>query len=315
LDAPALPRFGRRAHAVVALLLGVAAASAAAATWTSHHSSKWPFKLDNHDETVLAASRIAAASAAAATWTSHHSSKYPFKLDDDDETVLAASRTHLEELSAGERRKVEGKALAPVEGLSFCEATAQNKLDVMMYLIDHRADVNAKDETRNPTVEYPIMNCRRSGDHPYAARLLLAAKADPNVKNGFGWTALMMTSFENPGIEALKVMLAHGADVNLKTRDTALNDACWNCVPAIVKILLEAKADIELTGDSDWTPLQAAVATPNCYRNKDHTDIVKMLLDAGAKLDVISQEDFDRIMAEREEVQKLLLDAGWKPPY
>jgi len=35
LDAPAPPLFGRRALAVLALLLGLAAASAAAATWTS----------------------------------------------------------------------------------------------------------------------------------------------------------------------------------------------------------------------------------------------------------------------------------------
>ena len=241
-----------------------------------------------------------------------------FDLDASDEEVLLQCRKHLAAQSEAQRRSVAAEA----EKMSLCQATGANRLDVMMFLIEEKkVDVNAADESQNASEDYPIFHTRLKGvpELPHAAKLLLAAKANPNQENGFGWTPLMMNKMNSP-TGVIDVLIKGGADVNKKTRNTAIKDAAWNGANAVVKRLIEAKANLEMRGDSmrgdsHWTVLQAAVAASYCNADptgeKVHLDMVKSLLEAGAQISSLEADDIPRTS---DEMKKLLKAHGWAEP-
>ena len=240
----------------------------------------------------------------------------PFGLDASDEEVLSQCREYLAALSEAQRLSIAAEA----EKMSLCEATGANRLDLMMFLIEEKkVDVNAADNSQNASRDYPIFHTRLYGgtksDLPHAAKLLLAAKANPNQVNGFGWTPLMMNKMNSP-TGVVDVLIKGGADVNMKTRDTAIQDAAWNGATAVVKRLIEAKADLELRGDSNWTVLQSAVATscfgPRGARNpKVCLGMVKSLLEAGAQISSLTNDTTEK---SSNEMKKLLKALGWGEP-
>jgi len=242
----------------------------------------------------------------------------PFGLDASDEEVLSQCRKYLAALSEAQRLSIAAEA----EKMSLCEATGANRLDLMMFLIEEKkVDVNAADKSQNASRDYPIFHTRLDpkSDLPHAAKLLLAAKANPNQVNGFGWTPLMMNKMNSP-TGVVDVLIKGGADVNMKTRNTAIGDAAWNGATAVVKRLIEAKADLELRGDSNWTVLQSAVATSCCnagqYPNGQEVclDMTKSLLEAGAQISSINDGDFDIVKQTSEEMKGLLKAHGWVEP-
>jgi hypothetical protein len=136
--------------------------------------------------------------------------------------------------------------------------------------------------------------------------------------------------------EAVKSLLAKGADVNAKTRynQTPLMFAAEKGHLEIVRILIDAGADINATDNfyEAFTPLSASAA-------KGHADVVKLLLEKGARskeqalmfgaqagyasvvkiaLDLggLSQETLSAAlgMAKNNEVAETLKKAGAKPP-
>ena len=234
----------------------------------------------------------------------------PFSLDASDEEVLRQCRKYFSVLSQAQYNRVAADA----ETMTLCQATGSNRLDLMIFLIDEKGqDVNAKDAKENGSRDYPIFHCRngKKGDLPYAARLLLAAKADPNQANGFNWTAMMMNKCDS-STEVIDVLIKGGAGVNKKTRNTALVDAAWNGATAVVRRLLEAKADLDKCGDSSWTPVQAAVASS--YRNcgpERGFEITKLLLENDANLSCLSP---DYVMPASKEIRELLKAYGWAEP-
>ena len=246
----------------------------------------------------------------------------PFGLDASDEEVLSQCREYLAALSEAQRLSIAAEA----EKMSLCEATGANRLDVMLFLIEEKkVNVNAADSSQNASCDYPIFHTRQlESDLPHAARLLLAAKADPNQQNGFGWTPLMMNKMNSP-TGVVDVLIKGGADVNMKTRDTAIQDAAWNGATAVVKRLIEAKADLELRGDSNWTVLQSAVATscfgPGTSNPNVCLGMVKSLLEAGAQTSSLTNENFGQprvavpnAESSLNEMKKLLKAHGWGEP-
>lgn len=92
-------------------------------------------------------------------------------------------------------------------------------------------------------------------------------------------------------IDAVKLLLEHGADPNLAAgkgydHQYALHAAClkWGEVeePALVKMLVEAGANLSLEGGRFWTPLQAAAA--GCL---GEPSTMKYLIDQGANIHVV----------------------------
>lgn len=110
-----------------------------------------------------------------------------------------------------------------------------------------------------------------------------------NDKNDKGWTSLMIAcknSSTKSSIETVKLLLKHGAEVNIQDRIygfTALMFASEssNIDSSIdtVKVLLENGADINVQSTDGWTALMLA----SRYSNKDSSiETVKLLLEHGA---------------------------------
>lgn len=123
-------------------------------------------------------------------------------------------------------------------------------------------------------------------------RLLLEHGADANDADIFGMTPLIEAA-GNGSVKAIEMLLARGANVNAVSKTeinpsvkngaialgnfTALLVAAPASGPEVIKVLLDAGAKVDALDVRKMTPLMAAIAT-------DHADprVVKMLLDRGA---------------------------------
>lgn len=86
-------------------------------------------------------------------------------------------------------------------------------------------------------------------------KLLLGAKADANVKNQGGGTALYFAA-EKGYAEVMKLLLEQKTD--LVSRERALWIAASEGHTEIVKLLLEAKAGVNAQVKDGWTALMTA---------------------------------------------------------
>lgn len=155
-------------------------------------------------------------------------------------------------------------------------------------LIEKGADVNTRDEGGMSVLEQAA-----SANHIELVRLLLSKGANVNTADGIGATPLLAAAANGDrNAPLVKLLIAHGATVNVKTGDTTevvkngpiqlghltpLQLACGMGNYESVEALVKAGADINAKDVRDATPLVFAVAT-------DHANpkIVKLLLDRGA---------------------------------
>ena len=92
-------------------------------------------------------------------------------------------------------------------------------------------------------------------------RLLLAAGADPNVKEENGFTALMQ-AINTEASDIAKALLEMKVDINAKRTDgwTALHFAASRGSKEIVELLLARGADVNLVTADGQTPLRVAIS-------------------------------------------------------
>ncbi len=116
-------------------------------------------------------------------------------------------------------------------------------------------------------------------EDPECLKLMLAAGADCNAADKEGLTPLMNAA-QSGRPENIKILIQAGAKINAARKDgcTALMDSSENGKLDCVKILLGMGADwtaAEKYSKFKWTALHLAV-------NRDHGDVVRALIDAGA---------------------------------
>lgn len=154
--------------------------------------------------------------------------------------------------------------------------------DMIRLLIDHGADVNAV-RTDGWT---PLYTAAYHGQ-PDMIALLISKGANVRVGNS---EPLRIALSQNK-LEAAKVMLEHGADVN--GRDgagrTALELASGDDISA-VKLLIEKNAKVNLADNEGKTPLfEAAYA--------GRVDIAKLLISKGANVNARTKADMSILQA------------------
>jgi ankyrin repeat protein len=106
------------------------------------------------------------------------------------------------------------------QSTSLIEAVRNNDIKEVKSFIQHGADVNAyDDDSDNVLINAAIY---ASAD---CMKLLLMKKADPNLKNKYGQTPLMLCTHE---LRKMKLLFQYGADINAKSnsQNTALFVAC-----------------------------------------------------------------------------------------
>jgi ankyrin repeat protein len=85
----------------------------------------------------------------------------------------------------------------------------------------------------------------------------------------------------------IRVLIEAGADVNSQNEDgwTALMFAAtFNTTPEVIRMLIEAGADVEVRTEAGWTPLMSATITEN-------PEVIGMLIEAGADIEARSRLD------------------------
>jgi ankyrin repeat protein len=148
-------------------------------------------------------------------------------------------------------------------------AAVVSDLGTMRLLLDHGADTNAHNDAGATALMWSV------GDTNKLA-LLLQHDADVNAHTTSGETALLMAAnLAEPG-EAIRMLLAKGADAKYSNRGyTALMGAAEQGHLEPVRQLLANGADVKGTNSKGWTALHAAAMCGN-------PEVVRALLDAGA---------------------------------
>jgi ankyrin repeat protein len=151
-------------------------------------------------------------------------------------------------------------------------AIERRRFDILRLLIEHGADVNAKDEDG----ETMLHHTARDGDVE-TTRLLIERGADLEVhRNGVTPLASAVRRRET---DAVRVLVEAGADVNSKRVSDGYSVLHWACFRGnreIFQILIDAKAEVNVTDSKGMTSLDIAI-------DKGHDDIAELLRGYGAK--------------------------------
>lgn len=209
-------------------------------------------------------------------------------------------------------------------------ANREGSAEVIKVLLDHGA-------------ELPAINllgaAARSGDLR-VMRMLLEKGADPNDRNNLdgeapatekrvsirnarpsapqvfvpalnpGGTPLMYAALSG-NTEAIKLLLAKGADVNARNKlnRTALMFAALSADSGAVKLLLEKGAAVNLTNELGYTALMYAAASES-----QEPEVIKALLAKGAEIDAQAKDGETALKLAgrkgRTEIVRLLKQAG-----
>lgn len=176
-----------------------------------------------------------------------------------DEEIKAIQQ--LERIQANSPDLVNGRTrgMTPLH-----DAAIKGQLAVARFLLDYNADVNAR-------ISSPVANDGRDqqtalhlaaeAGHKAMAELLLERGALINSTDKYGRTALFLAVAN--GYQAVaRSLISHGADVQLPNFQSAaspLHIAAQSDNLAMVRLLLESKADINSADSSGMTPLMSAV--------------------------------------------------------
>lgn len=193
------------------------------------------------------------------------------------------------------------------------------KVEIFQLLIAAKADVNAKVKWRgtaltravergtDPSVvewllqaganvgETDLMEAINRRGKPETVKLLIAAKANVNAKEGSGTTALMKAADKGIHVEIFKLLITAKAAIN--TRDqygrTALIHAARNGAdPEVVRLLIAAKANLNVAEkhlEQGGHQAQAYGRTALMWAaDERNLEIARLLIEAGANVDLKS---------------------------
>jgi ankyrin repeat protein len=184
-------------------------------------------------------------------------------------------------------------------------ASSRGHVDAARLLLDAGASVD-----KRRAGEWSPFGIACVRGHLDVATLLVERGADTAALNTrIGGMPPLLIAYQNGDLDAMRLCLTHGADVNWANEDgeTILYDACINGSVDAARLLLERGADVHKATNSNRTPLHAA-----SYNG--HIDVVRLLLANGADADIDREDkDGDTPLAEAkgedyEEIVALLED-------
>jgi uncharacterized protein len=145
------------------------------------------------------------------------------------------------------------------------------------------------------------------------ARMLIAAGADVNAQDDIKNSAYLLAGARGY-LDILKLTIAAGADLASTNRfgGTALIPACHYGHVETVRYLLATKIDIDHVNNLGWTALFEAVILGD--GGAAHTEIVRLLVRAGAKIQIADRQGVTPLAHARQrgyrEIQAILEKAG-----
>lgn len=126
----------------------------------------------------------------------------------------------------------------------------------MQILIDAGADVNAKDKNGRTA----LMNASdQRPDFAAGVKILIAKKAEVNAQTNYGWSPLFYAAANN-AFSTAQLLLAAGANPDLKDKkgQTALMHAAiqYDGGPEVAQVIIDGGADINARDNGGYTALE-----------------------------------------------------------
>ena len=195
---------------------------------------------------------------------------------------------------------------------SLFQAAEKGDLEVVKLLLAQKADVNMKDE-RGWT---PLIFAAKGGQTE-TAKLLLQSGADVNLVSSQGCPPLFFAC-EEGHLDSALFLLDRGAklDIIAKTGMTALSAAANNGMPEIIKALIAKGADPNFPPErkNDKGPLFYPLMMA---ANRGHIKAIEALLDAGADIEATDEGYATALIGaahnRQVEAVKMLLSRGADP--
>jgi ankyrin repeat protein len=227
--------------------------------------------------------------------------------DPDLRLVTAAAQQDRAAVRALIKEGVDVNARRADGATALLWAAHWGDIELVDLLLNAKANVNIGDDHRVT----PLARACENAD-PTLVQKLLTAGADPNLAQTSGLTPLMIAA--NTGnVRVARALLVHGADVNAATRDTNATALMWAVAHPhleMVRLLIEAKADIRASSSKGLTPLLYAA------RNGD-IEMAKVLIEAGADVNAPGSDDVHAlplsIVSGHPEFAMFLLERGADP--
>jgi ankyrin repeat protein len=177
-------------------------------------------------------------------------------------------------------RTVSGSTSATDADIALLEATANNDLTGLRWALENGAAVDARDKDRRTALLIATY-----ANHVDVAAALIEAGADVNAKDAIQDSPYLYAAAEGR-LEILRLTLQHGADLKSTNRygGTGLIPAAHHGHPDVVRELLTTSVNIDHVNNLGWTALLEAVILGN--GDAVHTQIVRLLMDAGADVSI-----------------------------
>jgi len=198
----------------------------------------------------------------------------------------------------------------PALDAELVRAAAEGDAETVRSLLERGASVDAVD-----TSGATALVAAAYGNHVDVAGLLIDAGADVNAQDVSRQSAfLIATSEVGPDPALLELTLAAGADVDAKDsfNGTGLIRAAHRGYVDIAERLLATEIDVDHVNRLGWTALLEAIILGDGGR--DHTETVRLLVDAGADVGLADGESVTPLEhAERnghDEIAQILRAAG-----
>ncbi|XP_064616268.1 ankyrin-1-like [Liolophura sinensis] len=200
--------------------------------------------------------------------------------------LLIENKAHVNYCDAGDevQEKLRSLGYLSIEPLNL--AIENNHVECARLLLENGAKADHSYFMGSEINLVPLENLA-------CLELLLQHGANPNTFNRCGHSPLMKACKEHQ-IEAVRILLANGADVNLLCPSrfdtkTALHFAVQSGNIVITDLLLKNGAKTRRTSTFKYTPLHYAVL-------KDRVELCEILLDRGAEVDEPTDEGCTPLM-------------------
>lgn len=179
-----------------------------------------------------------------------------------------------------DRKYVASDFFTDAKVAELAEAARDGDVERVDHLVSQGVNVNAKAKDGLTPLMYAL-----SGRTTKGFQRLLERGADPNLQTDGGESAVCWAAGREHDSEALKMVLAHHGDVNLKSHPAAryTTNYCPTPIyyairgrnPENARILLKAGADLDVRDSEGWTPLMSAGVHSSYH-------VMYVLLEAGA---------------------------------